>query len=518
MDKRYTGKVPLKLAIVGGGRACKFFLKLVRLGNLPYLDIDIIGVCDINPRAEGLLMARQLGIYTTDNFKDLFTLKDLDGIVELTNSREVLVELIRQRPARIGIIEHNISRLLRDLFTVDQKLRSAERQIVFEKAIRDFLIQQNQQCIVVINTNFTIDAVNEAYLTTVARSREEVIGAHCYQVIHGLDSPCDAMRNGIVCPMLETLRTGQPTKALHSIALGTQQTSTIHDIVTFPVRNAKGEIIRVIEIWMDIGREIASRWEKREQELKSDLNRLIQEDRLISLGKLVASCVHEINNPIQGLLTFSHLMKEMLAADRPSEAEVAKMREFTGIMAEELERCGKIISGLLSFSRETPNAFKALDINEVLSSVADLIRHRLELQDIYFKMNCSPAPLFINGDRNRLQQCFLNLLFNAVEAMGPGGHLDITSALNPDNQTADIRIQDTGHGISQSHLSHIYDPFFTTKPMGQGTGMGLSIVYGVVKNHQGEITVHSRVDEGTTFIVSFPLSAPPGGSEHQPRG
>ena len=308
MDQRFTGKVPLKLAIVGGGRTCKFFLKLVRLGNLPYLDIDVIGVCDIDPQAEGLLMARQLGIFTTANFQDLFALDNLDGIVELTNNQEVLVELIRQRPTRIGIIEHNIGRLLRDLFTVDQKLRSAERQIVFEKAIRDFLIQQNQQCIVVINTDFTIDAVNDAYLATVAKTRDAVIGAHCYEVIHGLDAPCDALRNGIVCPMLETLRTGQPTKALHSVALGAQQTSTIHDIVTFPVKNAKGEIIRVIEIWMDIASEITSRWEKREQELKSDLNKLIQEDRLISLGKLVASCVHEINNPIQGLLTFCHLM------------------------------------------------------------------------------------------------------------------------------------------------------------------------------------------------------------------
>ena len=237
--------------------------------------------------------------------------------MELTNNREVLVELIRQRPARIGIIEHNIGRLLRNLFTVDQQLKSAERQIVFEKAIRDFLIQQNQQCIVVINTDFTIDAVNDAYLSTVTKTRDEVIGAHCYQVIHGLDSPCDVLRNGIVCPMLETLRTGQPTKAFHSMALGSQPSPAIHDIVTFPVRDAKGEIIRVIEIWMDIGQEIASRWEKREQELKSDLNKLIQEDRLISLGKLVASCVHEINNPIQGLLTFSHLMKEMLER-RPS--------------------------------------------------------------------------------------------------------------------------------------------------------------------------------------------------------
>ncbi len=515
MDQRYTAKVPLKLAIVGGGQACKFFLKLIRLGNLPYLDIDIIGVCDINPRAEGLLMAKQMGIFTTDNFKDLFALEDLDGIVELTNNRDVLVELVRQRPARIGIIEHNIGRLLRDLFTVDQKLRSAEQQIVFEKAVRDFLIQQNQQCIVVINTDFTIDAVNDAYLSTVGKTRDDVIGAHCYQVIHGLASPCTALPNGILCPMVETLRTGRPTKGLHSMTLGAQAPSTMHDIVTFPVRNAKGEIIRVIEIWMDIGREIASRWEKREQELKSDLNKLIQEDRLISLGKLVASCVHEINNPIQGLLTFAHLMKEMLAEDSLAASEIVRLREFTGTMADELERCGKIISGLLSFSRETPDAFKTIDLNGVIDSVTDLVRHRMELQDIYFKMKRSPVPLYVHGDRNRLQQCFLNLLFNAIEAMGPGGQLEITSTLNDDSPTAEVRIQDTGHGISRNHLTHIYDPFFTTKPMGEGTGMGLSIVYGVVKNHQGEITVHSEVDVGTTFIVQFPLSASPDGEERK---
>jgi signal transduction histidine kinase len=99
--------------------------------------------------------------------------------------------------------------------------------------------------------------------------------------------------------------------------------------------------------------------------------------------------------------------------------------------------------------------------------------------------------------------------------MGPGGRLEITSACNKGNQSAEVRIQDTGHGISRKHLSHIYDPFFTTKPMGEGTGMGLSIVYGVVKNHQGEITVHSKVDQGTTFIVRVPLCALSGGDRDE---
>jgi signal transduction histidine kinase len=287
--------------------------------------------------------------------------------------------------------------------------------------------------------------------------------------------------------------------------------SAFHDIVTYPVRNATGQTIRVIEIWMDIGREISSRWEKRERELKSDLNKLIQEDRLISLGKLVASCVHEINNPIQGLLTFSHLMKEMLATDALADAEIAELREFSSIMADELERCGKIISGLLSFSRETNDAFKDIDLNEVISSVVDLIRHRIELQDLYFRLDLSREPLFVHGDTNRLQQCFLNLVFNAIEAMGPGGRLEIASTGMAEERIARVDIRDTGHGIPRKHLGHIYDPFFTTKATGEGTGMGLSIVYGVVKSHQGDIQVHSEAGKGTTFTIQFPLASAPRG-------
>jgi len=237
------------------------------------------------------------------------------------------------------------------------------------------------------------------------------------------------------------------------------------------------------------------------------LNKLIQEDRLISLGKLVASCVHEINNPIQGLLTFSHLIKKMLVTDALADTEVAELRAFAAIMADELERCGKIISGLLSFSRETHNAFKDISLNEVISTVVNLIRHRIELQDLTFRLDLTHEPLFVHGDRNRLQQCFLNLVFNAIEAMGPGGRLEIVSTYKTVERIAEVEIRDTGHGIPQKHLDHIYDPFFTTRTMGEGTGIGLSIVYGVVKSHQGEIKVHSRVGKGTTFTIQLPLAS-----------
>lgn len=513
-----SGKVTLKLAIVGGGRTCKFFLKLIRLGELPFLKIDIIGVCDIDANAEGFQMAQRQGIFTTTDFRDLFHLDGLDGIIELTNNREVLLELIQLRPSRIGIIEHNIGRLLRNLFAVDQKLRSAEQQIIFEKAVRDFLIQQNQQCIVVINTDFTIQAVNDAYLKRTNKQHQKVVGAHCYEVIHGRNAPCDGLYSSLVCPLMETLRTDRSTKLIHPSPMG-NATAAFHDILTYPVRNADGKVTRVIEIWTDIAQDITSRWEKRERELKSDFNRLIQEDRLISLGKLVASCVHEINNPIQGLLTFSHLMKEMLATKRLADGEISQLQSFATIMADELERCGNIISGLLSFSRDSQKAYKDIDLTAVIVSVINLIRHRMELQNQVLDVDVAEGSLYVHGDMNRLQQCFLNLIFNAIEAMQPGGRLTITlkTKRHAGQRTAVVVIGDTGQGIPKKHLGHIYDPFFTTKPLGEGTGMGLSIVYGVVRNHQGEIKVHSEAGKGTTFTIELPMVTPVPNDKPQPR-
>ena len=117
-------KSQFDIAIVGGGRACRFFLELLKNKSFPNLNVNLVGVCDINPQAEGLLMAGEMGIYTTDNFKDLFKIQDLDGIIELTNSKEVLLELIKLRPKTVGILEHNIGRLLRSLFLIHQQLNS----------------------------------------------------------------------------------------------------------------------------------------------------------------------------------------------------------------------------------------------------------------------------------------------------------------------------------------------------------------------------------------------------------
>jgi len=239
------------------------------------------------------------------------------------------------------------------------------------------------------------------------------------------------------------------------------------------------------------------------KELKSDLQKLVQEDRMISLGKLMASCAHEINNPIQGLLTFSHLMQEILAEGKPSSKDLEQFKKYLSLMSKELERCGSIVSGLLSFSRESPREHKDIDLNEVLDAVITLTRHKMELRNVDLISYLYPELLMIHGNGHELQQCFLNLIFNAIEAMPQGGQLNIISKLERAKKNVRVEIVDTGYGISRENLDHIFDPFFTTKEQGEGTGLGLSIVHSVIKNHGGNIKVSSKVGEGTSFVLNF---------------
>jgi signal transduction histidine kinase len=303
--------------------------------------------------------------------------------------------------------------------------------------------------------------------------------------------------------MAETLRTGKSAHVIHEMREGDQAT-VYGNIVTYPLKDQTGKIIRIIEIWRDITDEISLRLERRVEQLKANLNQLVAEDRMISLGKLVASCVHEINNPIQGLLTFSSIMQEILAVKRPEAKELAEFREYLDLMTTELERCGRIVSGLLSFSRESPLEYTDTDLNEVVLAVISLTRHRMALQNIELRKHLARSPLMVLGDANRLQQCLLNLVFNAMEAMPDGGRLSLRTKRDRACGNVCLSIEDTGHGISPEDLDHIFDPFFTTKRQGEGTGLGLSIVYGVVKNHQGKVRVNSRPGKGSTFNLSFP--------------
>lgn len=494
----------LNVAIVGGDKACKFFLEMLQRQPFSFLNLRVIGVCDTNPEAEGMVFAREMGIHTTETLPDLLKVEEPDNVIALTDNQHVLSELLRLRPKGVGTLELNISRLLRSLFVIDQAWKSAGQKASLEKGAADFLIQESYERIVILDTDFTIVDANEPYLKAVGKSKSEVLGSHCYEITHGLSAPCSSTKPDLGCPMVQTLTTQEPAQVIHDhMAPGGQ--SVYCDLVTYPVKGEDGEIVRIIEIWRDITEELSARWESRIKELQSDMKKLIQEDRMISLGKLVASCVHEINNPIQGLLTFSHLMLDTLTEKTPTDEDMNKFKQFLNLMCKELDRCGQIVSGLLSFSRQSPTEHGEVNLNEVLETAVFLSGHKMELQGIDLEMSLCSSPLLVRGDKNQLQQCVLNLIFNGMEGMPEGGKLRLVTRLNRSKEQATMEISDTGCGIPEEIMDHIFDPFFTTKEEGSGTGLGLSIVDGVVRTHRGKVRVKSKLGKGTTFFLDFPL-------------
>jgi two-component system, NtrC family, sensor kinase len=240
----------------------------------------------------------------------------------------------------------------------------------------------------------------------------------------------------------------------------------------------------------------------------ADQARLLHQDKMISLGKLAASVVHEINNPLAGILNYARLMsKILLRGNLPPEA-APKFQGYLSLMESELERCSKIVSNLLAFSRKSKLEFSPVDINELLSKCLNLSGHKMALQNIRVETELTRGLPMIQGDFNQLQQCMINLIFNAIDAMPQGGKLFMGSGYDSSRNLITINVRDTGCGISKEDLLYVFDPFFTTKTEGKGLGLGLSTTFGIIDRHKGTIHVESEPGKGTVFRIELPASEP----------
>ncbi|MCP3870740.1 MAG: PAS domain-containing sensor histidine kinase, partial [Gammaproteobacteria bacterium] len=172
---------------------------------------------------------------------------------------------------------------------------------------------------------------------------------------------------------------------------------------------------------------------------ESNIQKMIEEDRMMSLGKLAASVAHEINNPIQGLLTFSEYMLDVLTAGPPTEESLEEFKGHLQLMSTELERVGSIASGLLSFARESGVEHTHVDINNALDAALSLTSHKMRHGSISLRTELYPTPIMLVGDINQLQQCFLNLIFNAIDSMPEGGELSVTSRMDETAENAWVR-------------------------------------------------------------------------------
>ncbi len=237
----------------------------------------------------------------------------------------------------------------------------------------------------------------------------------------------------------------------------------------------------------------------------ADQTRLLQQDKMIALGKLAASVVHEINNPLSGILNYIRLMLKIMGRGPLTADHQQKFRDYLTLMESETSRCSQIVTNLLAFARQSRLDFSEISIDDLLNKCLMLSAHKLALQNIAVKTLLDEKIPPVMGDYNQIQQCVINLIFNAIDAMPGGGTLTLQSTFNASSKLVEIRVQDNGCGINKEDLPYIFDPFFTTKKEGKGIGLGLSTVYGIMERHKGSVDVQSEPGKGSVFVLKLPI-------------
>jgi len=349
---------------------------------------------------------------------------------------------------------------------LEKKIRQSKRNLeaIFD-GIRDQLsIQAPDYRILRVNR-----AVVERYQTTF----EKLINQKCYEAYFQRSKPCER------CPVSVTIETKQPATSI----MKSSENNTTMQVFSYPVLDEKGNLLSAIEYVKDITEE------QRLQE------QLIQSEKLAGIGTLASGVAHEINNPLSGIIGMAEIALE--------EEDPTKNESYLKDILDCAQRISEIVKGLRSYSRAAKKGEQGLvDLNEVLEETLKMVRLVAQKTPVEVIKKFQPVEK-IQANIGEIQQVFTNLITNAFQAMdGKGGKLVLSTRSIGDS--VEVKVSDDGMGIPQKYLSQIFDPFFTTKKPGEGTGLGLNIVYRIVTKHEGTIDVESKEQIGTTFTIKFP--------------
>ncbi len=430
--------------------------------------------------------------------------------------------------------------------------------IVEKKNFRDEIKRLNElpriildginEAIVIIDVrDYTIVSANKVFLQETGLTENQVIGKTCFAVTHHRATPCDGVHD--ICPLLELLQTGNHASAEH-IHVDRNGRQSFVEISVSPIRDAAGEVIQVIHTTRDITarkkleislqherkllRDANAQLEKALSELKQKQSQIVQQEKMASIGQLAAGVAHEINNPmgfiasnLSSLAKYAGKMTRFLALQDKFLAALAGKEELS-ILCQEREklkidflvedipslidesldganRVKNIVQNLKNFSRVDNNDVAPVNINECLDTTLNIIWNELKYKATVNK-HYGELPL-VRGSALQLNQVFVNILVNAAQSIEKKGEIRIRTWHKDDAVL--VSISDDGCGIAQENISRIFEPFFTTKSVGKGTGLGMSIVYDIIKKHDGDISVQSAVGQGTTFTITLPAPATP---------
>lgn len=287
--------------------------------------------------------------------------------------------------------------------------------------------------------------------------------------------------------------------------------------ITVSARGELGELARSFDLMREelraaleslnsFTQELETKVEERTRQLRIAHQKLLQSDRLASLGQLSASVAHEINNPIAGVLNLTMLMQRIMTDHGIPPERVGDFREYLRKASAETARVGRIVTDLLAFSRRSRGQRTHADLNAIVQSTLSIIDHKLSLMNVVMDLRLDPDLARVHCDASQMQQVIVNLTMNAAEAMlsKGGGTVVVSTETNRAENTVALTVSDSGDGIPPDVREKIFDPFFTTKDEGKGVGLGLAVVYGIIQAHHGDIQVETEPGKGTRFIVTLP--------------
>ncbi len=372
------------------------------------------------------------------------------------------------------------------------------------------ILEHVDEGFIIIDRDFRILSANIAYSKMVEMPLEEIIGKHCYEVAHHLSATCE--ETGRECSVRSVFETRKSSSAIH---IHEDSKGRLMHIETkaYPFsKDPSGEIITAIETLVDITEK-----QKLEEQLR-------QSQKMEAIGQLAGGVAHDFNNILTAIMGYGGFALMSMSKDDPQRTNIEHMLEGA-------ERAAHLTSDLLLFSRKQISKKKQVDLNEIIKKTEKFLT-KIIGEDIAYKTTLHPGAIPVMANEHQLEQVMVNLATNARDAMPDRGVFSVTTGqirldkefitagqirLNEEFITAReygrpgmyafITVSDTGKGMDEATRQRIFEPFFTTKEMGKGTGLGLAVVYGIVKGHDGFINVYSEPELGTTFKIYLPMTS-----------
>lgn len=385
--------------------------------------------------------------------------------------------------------------------------------------------------ILVLSRELKIIFANKKIMNLTGLRESEVIGNFCYKVTHHREQPCQPPYD--ICPIQKILESGEPISVLHT-HFDKEGNEFYAEVSAYPVKNEKGEVVQFVHIARDVTDRVkaeralaaaveaekkrAAELEKAYKQLEEMQDMLIQAEKLNAIGQLASGVAHEVRNPLAIILQGVNYLENRISTKEIDISEILTM------LKDSIKRADKIINALFDFSRATVLNLQPENINSILENSLSLVKARFKFENIDIILETKKDIANVLTDKNKLEQVFINILLNAVQAMPRGGKIIIRSY---DKQLEEIRngigkraedhfqigertviveIEDTGIGIPGENLKKIFDPFFTTKGSTGGAGLGLSVTRNIIHMHRGLIYAESRLGKGTKITIILKIA------------